>query len=254
MNIFNWFKNDYQKVDFKFVDVAKTAFTDFHPILAKDIKPLRNFQEKKYGEYHFPNCPGMFDYSRMGYLIPAWTNFHIRANKAGSVARIGSIGVDGDKRKTNFSPPNYMDNRIADGAFKREDNVASEVHIFSSPWKIHRVKPNLSLLLLPALFHSDFLDDLFVYPGCVDFKNGFKDINFVVSPKRKCDLKITAGDPVLHAIPIITTQDIIAEYGPATLHEGFHSLRTKWYHEKSFYRKFYMTKKKYKLLKEKDSK
>lgn len=252
MNIFNWFKKD--DVDFKFVDLTREAFTHFPPIPAKDIKPLREYQQEKYGEYKFPTCPGMHDYSRLGYIIPAWCDFHIKSNTAGTVAMIGSVGKDRQKRNHNFREPLEMDPKIADGFINYQDNIKPSVRIFPAPWKIQRTSQNLSFMALPALFHSNFLDDLFVYPGTIDFRNGFQEVNFVVSPKRKCNITIKAGDPVLHIIPFYTNKDIIASYGAASMHEEAAAIRMKWFHEKNFYRKFHLNKKRFKIRKENDIK
>lgn len=245
--MFNFFKKD--DVDLKFADALDGAFySHYPPVLAKDIKPLKTHQEEKFGEYKFPGCPGMHDYSRLGYIIPAWTNFHIKANKAGTVAIAGSLGEDQMKRGTIAKQPQPMDRNITDGLFEIKDGVRHEIFNFPAPWKIMSNK-NVSCLLMPAYFHSNFLDDLYVYPGVVDYRE-FSVINFICSPKRPCEIEIKAGDPVLHVIPIITNKDIVASYGPATVDEKSKPKLVKWFHEKNFYRRYYMIRKKYKLIKD----
>lgn len=245
--MFNWFKKN--DIDFTFSDTFEgTIYPHYPPVLAKDLKPLKEHHEQKYGEYKFPGCPGMHDYARMGYIIPAWSNFHIKANKAGTIAMAGSAGPDSEKRGTAVKQPQPMAKDITDGLFEIKDDVKPEIYNFPGAWKIfgHR---NVSCLVLPAFYHSNFLDDLYVFPGVVDYTdNGFNTINFICSPKRKCEIEIKAGDPVLHVIPIITNKDIVADYGPATQFEYDYSKILKWFHEKNFYRKFYMLKKKYKLI------
>ena len=245
--MFNWFRKD--DVDFKFAEIADgVVYPHYPPVLAKDIKPLKEFQEQKYNEYKFPGCPGMHDYSRLGYIIPAWSNIHIKANKAGFIGAVGSVGEDAMRRGTSLRQPQNMDNTITDGLFEKKDGVVNQILNFPAPWKIHSNK-NISCLLLPAFFHSNFLDDLYVYPGVVDYK-GFNTINFIVSPKRQCELHIKAGDPLLHVIPFITNQDIVASYGPSTQYENDYSKILRWYHDTNFYRRYYMIRKKFKLVKD----
>lgn len=246
--MFNWFRKK-DDVDFTFADICDgTIYPHYPPVLAKDLKPLKSYQEEKYNEYTFPGCPGMHDYSRMGYIIPAWSNFYIKANKAGTVALAGSLPPDDQKRATTVRQPAPMDKRITDGLYEIRDNVKHEIYNFPGAWKVYGYK-NISLLILPAFYHSNFLDDLYVYPGVVDYtKSGFNTINFICSPKRACEVEIKAGEPILHVIPILTTKDIVAEYGNASLYEMDHFKLPKGFHESNFYRKIYMIRKKYKLL------
>lgn len=237
-------KND---VDFTFGEICDgTVYAQYPPILAKDLKPLKTHQEQKFSEYTFPGCPGMHDYSRMGYIIPAWTNFHIKANKAGTVGFAGSTPPDQQKRATAAGQPMPMDKRITDGLHEIRDGVNHEILNFPSAWKIFSHRKDLSMLILPAFFHSTFLDDLYVYPGVVDY-NGFHTINFICSPKRACHIEIKAGDPILHVIPFLNVKDIVADYGIPTKMENDSTKIVKWFHENNFYRKFYMIRKKYKL-------
>lgn len=245
--MFNWFrKND---IDFKFADnVEDTIYLHYPPVLAKDIKPLKEFQEKKYGEYKFPGCPGMHDYSRLGYIIPAWSNIHIKANKAGTVVMAGSTGEDAVKRSTVVKQAQQMANDITDGVYNPEGGVANSIWNLPGAWRIHGYG-KVSCLILPAFFHSNFLDDLYVYPGVVDY-NGFTVINFIFSAKRPCEIEIKAGDPLLHVIPFLTNKDIVASYGPSTKIEKDVGKVPKWFHESNFYRRYYMIRKKFKLVKE----
>lgn len=256
MSIFNLFKNDVP--DLQFIDVTGAnggpdiVYPHYPPVLAKDVKPLKEHQEKKYdGEWTFAQCPGMFDYSRMGYIIPAWSNFHIKANKAGTVGIAGSIGDEGKKRTTNIPQPKPMDSKIVDGCFELQNGISPFVWNFPGAWKVMG-KGNVSALLLPPVYHNpSFLNDLYMYPGVVDY-NGFTTINFIVSPKRECEIEIKAGDPVMHVIPFITNKTITASYGPSTKEQNDYNALLKWFHEFNFYRRFYMIRKKYKLFKKVD--
>ena len=240
----SWFKN--RKEDLEFIDDSGLVYPHYPPVLAKTLKPLKKHQEEKTGEYNFPGCPGMHDYSRLGYILPAWTNIHIKANKAGCVAQVGSVGEDTSKRGTPLKQPAPMSPNITDGMFDLQDGIEMSIWNCSAPWKIFG-HSNVSTLILPAWFHSNFLDDLHVYPGVVDYR-GFNTINFIFSPKRKCELTIHAGDPLLHVIPLITDKTILASYGNGTQKQRDAVKLVKWFHETNFYRKYYMIRKKFEIF------
>lgn len=244
--MFNFFNKN--KPDLEFLDKTKAVYPHYPPIPAKDLKPLKQHQEKKYNEYNLPKCPGIHDYTRLGYIIPAWSNFHIKANKAGSVAYVGT--KNDASRGTPIGQPRNMDVSITDGAFEYQDEVSPHVWNFPGPWSLHG-HGNVTALVMPAFYHSKFLDDLFVYPGAVDY-NGFTTINFICTPKRPCEVEIKAGDPILHVIPFITNRDFISSYGGATEKENDYNTVIKWFHELNFYRKHYLIRKKFKMFERKE--
>lgn len=243
----NFFKND--GIDFKFGDLGTGGYyTKYPPILAKDLKPCKEFQEKKYGEYKFPGCPGMLDYSRLGYIIPAWINFNIKVNKAGCVVRAGNLGEDALKRAALIQQPATMDHTLIDGSVYSKNNYP--VYNCSGPWKIFSKNKNLSLLIMPAFFHSNFLDDIDVMPGVVDYTGNFYDMNFIIKPKRECEVVIKEGDPVMHVIPLVLPKLVTATYGKVTDYERDRVIQPKYFHERNFYRKWYHIKKRFKLIAE----
>lgn len=246
--MFNWFKRD--KVDFKFIDVTGGAYLNYPPIPAKDIKPLKEHQEKKYGKYTFPQCPGMFDYARMGYIITSPITVHVKANKAGSAVVVGARGDGAAARPTVFRQANVMSVEITDGLFEYQDGVTPQVYSIGTPWRIAMPKTStMSCLLMPAYYHSTFLEDAYVFPGVVDFSSGFGMINFILSPKRKCEFEIKAGDPILQFIPVQNPPIVSASYGPSNVH-GYNNDRTVNHIDISnFYRKFFQIKKQFKIKK-----
>lgn len=249
-----------EKPDLQFVDSTRTVYPHYPPILAKDIKPFfKEFQEKDNGTYNFPGCPGMHDYSRLGYIIPAWCDIHIKANKAGTVIKLGTKEAN-SKRGTPY--PNAveitrpivdafpMSTDVTDGLFQFEDGIKPTAWNVPGPWKIYGQR-NVSALLLPAVFHSPFLEDLYVYPGVVDYRE-FTVANFIMSPRRKCEITIKAGTPLLHVIPFITTKDITATYGPGTNEQIDAVKASKHMFESNWYRRWYMIKKRFFLKKQTD--
>lgn len=207
-NPMNWFKRD--KNDMEFLDNSGYCFKEFPIQLAKNVPlSMTEIQKESSGKLKFHLCPGMIDYARYGYIIPAWETIKVKANKAGTVAF--------HKRKqTTTSQPVPMDSSIIEGVFKPQDGIKLEVWKSETPWKIHCNK-DISAFVLPAVFHSNFLDDLHVYPGVVDYKS-FRVVNFIYSAKRECEVTIKPGEPLLHVLPFYN-KPISAGYGETTLDE-----------------------------------
>lgn len=261
--LFNWFSKETP--DLEFVDSTRSVYTHHPVLLAKDVKPFfKEFQEKEQNDYNFPGCPGMHDYSRMGYLIPAWTDFHIKANKAGTVILMGSNPKDKSAKNKSWNqtpppmeiipPPEVpikdafpMSTDITNGLFKFKDDVKPTAWNIPSPWKIYG-KRDISALLLPAFYHCPFLEDLYLYPGVVDYR-AFTTANIICSPKRKIEITIPAGTPMLHVIPFKTDDNFRASYGPGTIEQLDSHKTPKHFHVGNWYRKYYMIKKKFKLEK-----
>jgi hypothetical protein len=169
------------KKDIQFVDTKKLSYHNFSVERAVDVPTnTRKVQQDKYGKHLMPYCPGILDYAQFGYIIPAWVDIHIMANKAGVSWYLGDKGARGDR---GFDNGVRMDEKFVEGAFTPVgiDPVAI---LFPSPWKIFTQK-NISALLMPAFYHSTFLEDLYVTPGLVDYKN-FHVTNFICIPKREC--------------------------------------------------------------------
>ena len=210
---------------------------------SKDVKcNLFDLQKEKHGAYKFPLCPGLFDYSQLGYIVPAWVDIHIMANKAGTTVALGSHA----RGARGFRPPVMMDTDIVDGAINLEDDVPLAVTKIDCPWKIFG-HGNISALIIPAVYHSTFLNDLHLWPGIVDYKK-FHTLNFIFSAKRKCKVHIKAGEPLLHIIPL-WNKDMLAGYGPGTDIQIDATKNEIPGDNKQYYRKHYLMNKIYKLLK-----
>ncbi|NDG31546.1 hypothetical protein EB118_15945 [bacterium] len=163
--------------------------------LAKDVKPFfKEYQMNKYEKFLFAGCPGMYDLAKFGYIIPAWNDFTIKANKAGIFVDTGF--PLGGVRNVNLNVLK-MNADVVDGVFHTDNKL--EVLKFPSPWRIETSK-NVSAFIFPAFFHSPFLDDLYVYPGIVDYDT-FPTVNFICSAKRSCEIKVKVGTPLLHVVP-----------------------------------------------------
>ena len=157
---------------------------DMQPLWVKNQRKYQNNSDK------FLNCPGMADLMKTGYIIPAPCNIKIKANRAGTV-----ILLD-DPVLTRALP---MNEKLVTGLMAIDESVKFSIHKIHMPWGIF-TKPGYSAHILPASFHSPFLNDLYVYAGTVDYDN-FHTCNFIFSAIRECEIEIPMGTPLLQIIP-----------------------------------------------------
>lgn len=225
--------------DIQFLDVTRKAY-QYHPIQLAKTTPthFRDEQLAAFGTQKFSLCPGMMDLKNYGYIIPAWDDINIIADKSGTLMFLGA--GPGGKREPGFHSPKPMDASLALGVFK-PDGVPLEVFHIGSPWSISVNNPKLSALVLPAFFHSKFLDDIYLYPGIVDY-GSFTNVNLICSTKRPCKLTIKAGEPLLQVIPF-EGKEISAGYGPADDYE-IDKHNSAFSSAKQFYRKYIQINKK----------
>ena len=223
--------------DIEFVDVTRNAYQSFPIELAKNVPVLgKDERVEKYGSNKFAHCPGMIDYANMGYIVPAWVDIHIKANKAGIVAKTGN-----NKRGARgFPQPKNMDQTIVEGMVDIQDNIPFKVFHIGAPWHVF-VNKNISALVLPASFHSKLSEDLHIWPGVVDYKK-LTSLNLVCTPKRACEVHINAGEPLLHVIPFLNS-DITGGYGPGTQEQIDLYNNTITSGENQYYRKYLSVKK-----------
>lgn len=159
--------------------------------LASEVIPPWLNEQKNYenSRHRFQNCPGMADLMKAGYIIPAWDDIRIKANRAGLVAKM---------EKNYTHPLEPMTAAVVAGIIETPD-IGLHVGKMNSPWSV-TTRKGYSAMVLPATYHSPFLDDLHVYGGIVDYDE-FHTINFIFSPKHECEVFIPAGTPLLQVIP-----------------------------------------------------
>ena len=209
------------------------------PIMrAIDVKPdwmvKQLKQAERTGEHKFSACPGMHDYYKTGYIVPAWEDFEILVSKTKASIKIGT----GDKFVCQ--PHSPMDYRSVAGAIDIDDNIKPHALKLPSPWKVF-TKPGYSAFVLPAMYHSPFLRDIFVYPGINDYES-FHSLNLMFSPLKEMHIKIYAGTPLMHIIPY-KRETITAEVGEITRYESKLSTFTFRSKAPGYYRKWFYKKK-----------
>lgn len=232
----------------EFVDSSKLIFSSLPIQLAQDV-PIncRKTVEDSGEKFLLPICPGMFDYSKIGYVMPAWTDIHVKANKAGVLCIAG-----GGKKKSEFIQPLKMDAKLVTGLFQVQDGIPLTPFNLGSPWKIFSYDKDISALLLPAWYHSpiEFLENFYVYPGIVDY-NTFHVCNVILAPRKRLEYTIKAGDPLLHIIPIYN-KNISCGYGPPTMEQESLIKYDPAFHRNQYYRKHHSKKKEFELEENKE--
>lgn len=249
MKLFDFFKfKKPEHHDLDFIDVSKFAFAN-HPIkLASEVPTtIQTHRESTNQKYTLPICPGMWDYSRIGYIVPCWTDYHIKVNRAGSVVIMG-----GNEKTAPFTKPMKMEYNIIDGLVKYEEGIPRDPWNFFSPWKVYSYSPNISALIMPAFFHmsQEIFKNTYVVPGIVDYDK-FHSMNFICAFTKKCEFTIPAGEPLLHVIPIVN-KPVVCGYGPPNAKQESELNYDPKVHQRNFYRKNFQFKKLFSLNKKEE--
>jgi hypothetical protein len=236
--MFGWIRKHFTpKPKIRFKCTIGGYYTSTPVVTARSVFPewLKGQLEKK--NVKFVQCPGMHDHSHHGYLIRAWTDIHIKANSMSLVVDLPLAHAAHEGPDIQAKP---MDYELVGGLAPVEDGVAKRVMKLTSPWSIY-TEPGYSAYVLPAWFHSNFFDKLYVYPGIVDYEK-FHTVNFIFSAIKPCEFVIPMGTPLLQVIPF-KVEDFHAVSGKATEKEKdqhFFNMRTR---VKSTYRKMFHRKK-----------
>ena len=211
-------------------------------VKASEIKPEWMIEQTKNAKKNdtrlFSVCPGMNDYYRAGYIIPAWEDFEIVVDEKFAHINIGT------HKSFVCKPFEVMAYPVVDGCANIDNNIRPHALKLPCPWKVF-TKPGYSAYVLPALFHSPFLRDLFLYPGINDYDK-YHTINVMFSPLKEMKLKIYAGTPMLQVIPY-KREDISCEVGLITPQESAIANFTYRTKQPAFYRRFIHQKKKYSI-------
>lgn len=239
-NPLNWFKKKDNEPDIDFRDFVGNTFETFPPKLAKDVPVFfKEHQKNELGTFAMAGCPGMWDYSQYGYIITSPETVKIKANKAGVVAMMKT-------RQHGARSCSPMEHNLISGMIEF-NGIPGNAWKIDLPWRVV-CKKNISAFLMPAYYHAKYLDDIFVVPGLVDYKD-FWTINFIFAVKRECQITINAGEPLLHVLPY-WNKPMKANYGliepeqmAPTMTNGFESIS-------QFYRKTYNQKKVFHLGKQ----
>ena len=227
-----------KELDIQFVDKTGLAFEHTPIQRACDVKPKYFLKQKEEnGRLMFSNCPGMFDLYRVGYIIPAWCDIFIKANKAGVVTVVKS-----GRGNPGFDNARPMDHALINGLVEFE-NVAPNANHLGSPWAVF-TRNKLTCWVGPATYHNDLSKDIIILPGLIDY-NDFHSMNLIFAARRECEVHIKAGDPLIQVIPFGTPTEIRGGYGPADelqkqmLSNQIHTTEKQYYRRRKMQSKYF---------------
>ena len=177
-----------KKIEKSWWKIMKTHYDIFHSKTNKDFKTT--LPTIKY-------CPGIFDFTNYGYIVPAWQDFQ--------------FCVDDDGQIEWQIPPSMKDiNNIQSHSAEQVDtcpildNTSSYILKLISPWLISTSK-GTSLIYCKPFYH--YSNDFDVCPGVLDSdidKN--KNINaFIRFNVKNKVIHIKAGQPLIQFIPFKRT-------------------------------------------------
>lgn len=204
---------------------------------AREIKPSWYVEQRSWSsDRKFANCPGMLDAMQAGYIMPAWTDIHIKANTAGAI-------VTYNKAAEHYSrPKDYMSNDLTGNFIEVADDVKFTVNKISPPWDIFAAE-GYSVWITAPLYHAPYLRDLHIYPGIVDC-DGLPTLNVIFTPLRACEIHIPIGAPLLQIIPF-KRENMHAEVAKASTWEKMRIENALPTRVRGIYRKLFHRKKIY---------
>ena len=146
-------------------------------------------------------CPGFIDFLKMGYVLPAWCDFHLEIGEYE-----GRVKTPGDAFPVSFHGPTQFKNYLPEHA-KKNVKLAFKP---DCPWKVKTPK-GIKMLELPMLHHHN--PDFYTVGGLFD-SYLFHEINPTWLFMRTGEFLIKRGTPLSMFIPIRTEEfDVVIREG-----------------------------------------
>ena len=193
-------KEDKPKVYFETENWAVRKYapirpaSEFIPQAWKKMPTFTNKQKHKIdSEQTIKACPGIGDYMKTGFIIPAWCDMDITPMP------------DGESVETRYSDPEYNSAyHPADQVSNNHSTVLQKFGVRAAvkldcPWKIWQPK-DWSLLYLPMFYFDN--RNYEAIPGMIDHDLGalISLINIMLKEKQPTSIKL--GEPIVQVIPI----------------------------------------------------
>ena len=138
-------------------------------------------------------CPGFIDFFKMGYVLPAWCDFHLDITEDGATPK-----TPGDAFEVNFHHPAQFQNFLPAHA---KENVKLTFKP-GCPWHVKTPK-GIKMLELPMLHHYN--PDFYTVGGLID-THLFHEMNPIWLFTRTGEFFIKRGTPLSMFIPIRTEE------------------------------------------------
>ena len=138
-------------------------------------------------------CPGFIDFFKMGYVLPAWCDFHLELSE--NECR---VKTPQNAFPTNYHGPHQYINYLPEHA-KKNAKLAFKP---PSPWHVKTPK-GIKMLELPMLHHHN--PDFYTVGGLTD-THLFHELNPIWVFMRTGEFFIKRGTPLAMFIPIRTEE------------------------------------------------
>ncbi len=144
-------------------------------------------------------CPGIFDFTRAGYILPMWTDLMFRWNGSNPSDPWDLLAPE--IMNTLQDAINLHDYEQAHGAPFLDDGCKQLVKL-NSPWYVD-VPKGVSLFYISPFYHIN--NDFTVVPGIIDAdmeRLPNRELNvFIKLNKPDEPIKLTKGQPLMQIIP-----------------------------------------------------
>ena len=138
-------------------------------------------------------CPGFIDFFKMGYVLPAWCDFHLEISENEC-----EVKTPGDAFPVSFHGSTQFKNYLPEHA-KKNVKLIFKPH---SPWRVKTPK-GVKMLQLPMLYH--FNPEFYVLTGVIDTYIEH-ELNPQLIFNRAGEFFIKRGTPLSMYIPIRTEE------------------------------------------------
>lgn len=145
-------------------------------------------------------CPGIYDFTNCGYIIPAWQDFHFFIDDTGNIEWTVPPAMTHLNNITRHTTEQISTCPIID------DSGPSIIKL-TSPWLISTPK-GTSLIICKPFYH--YSNDFDICPGILDSDMEFVLPNHIINAMMRFNVKnkevyIKAGQPLVQIIPFKRT-------------------------------------------------
>jgi hypothetical protein len=145
-------------------------------------------------------CPGIYDFTNYGYIVPAWQDFQFFVDDEGRIDLIQPLAMEKVNNVKSHSKEQVDTCPIL-------DNSANDILKIVSPWLIS-TPAGTSLMMCKPFYH--YSNDFDVCPGVLDSDIEFLLPNHEINIMLRFNVKnkvihIKAGQPLVQLIPFKRT-------------------------------------------------
>ena len=138
-------------------------------------------------------CPGFIDFFKMGYVLPAWCDFHLEITEDGATPK-----TPGDAFPVTYHAPHQFSDYLPEHIKQKVKLVFKP----GCPWRV-RARKGIKLLELPMIHHYN--PDFYAAAGLLN-PYLYHEINPILLFTKTGEFLIKRGTPLAMLIPIETEE------------------------------------------------